>query len=405
MKRMKKKKRKKRKIITITTKIFPPQNTETTTQNLYNHTVDFVAMWFMFFCLWGTTVAIYSNVYSIFYSLQDPEKNFGFSSARNAVLSSCFGVGNSAGRALAGLSIPLIQGRAQPVYSLLRISPLFMIFGLMFFLVTKGIGLAIPFVITGVATGFTWGSTIVFSKKIFANPASAYAFFYTAGIAGIAVFNIGMFSAVYSNAADKQQNQQQQQNFNNNTNGHNNNNNFFFSFDENEENHNNFTTTTTTISPTTSSSERKHYLGLECIELSIWISILANVIAVICAEFVIYRIDRGNVDTVLTTKLSSILMGKTNQIVEEVEEKIRASAYAFQDSRNSSPNHRNNNNNNRRSNNYLSNEEDHDDANESYNHHTNEASITLTAAAAGVTPRAAVGEIDVFTPVADRHEM
>ena len=232
----------------------PPQNTETVFQNVcYHHPLDLLVMWLMFCSLWGVQVLVYNNIYSIYYALQGD--SFHFTVQRNAVFVSLFGVGNAAGRALAGFCVPIVQSRAQAVWSLMRISPALNVMGLLLFLVCRGAALCVPFVVVGIATGFTWGSTILCVKKIFTLPGQHYAFTFSAGAVGIACFCVGLFATVYESHGVKSE-----------------------------------------------QDGRIHCIGSQCVNLSFGVAIVLNVFAVLSAHWIVKRIDLGELDTTLATR-------------------------------------------------------------------------------------------------------
>lgn len=264
---------------------------ETIFQNMCKRPLELLLLWGLCFGLWGSSTMIYSNVASLYSALQG---DYTFSTARNAVFVAIFGVGNAVGRAIAGLMLPLLQGRAQTVWQLLRVSPVTLILGLLLFVVARGAALLLGFLFCGLATGFSWGITICVAKRLFANSGQSYSFLYTAAIAGVLFFVLFLFPYEYNRHAELQ------------------------AQERNTVTSDNISSTTTTASMTTSmtttsmnesvspsnsssgGSQQKHCRGFECVELSLYIVILFNALAIVCAEIFIRRVDAGAMDSGLS---------------------------------------------------------------------------------------------------------
>ncbi|EKF29532.1 hypothetical protein MOQ_006680 [Trypanosoma cruzi marinkellei] len=123
----------------------------------------------------------------------------GYSSTVNVVLVSIYGVASAIGRVIIGLAHPYLVQKKIPVSSFFFIAPILNIIGLPLFLATNRGFLAIPFFMVGLATGISWGSTVLIVKGLFApnNCGKHYSALYTAGIISPLIFNVALFGPIY----------------------------------------------------------------------------------------------------------------------------------------------------------------------------------------------------------------
>jgi hypothetical protein len=158
-------------------------------------TLELMLMWVVSFGVWGTTTLITGNSSQIYQSLDYD----GYKETTNAVYVSIFGVASALGRVAVGALQPMLLARRRHVVTLFPIAPLINTVALpLFFLVPSG-ALIVPFFLCGLATGCTWGSTVLIIKSLFHHSSCGkhYNVLYTAGMLTPIVMNIALFGPVY----------------------------------------------------------------------------------------------------------------------------------------------------------------------------------------------------------------
>lgn len=291
---------------------YPQQNRESLFDNARRRPLDLLLLLLEFTLLWGGTVLVYNNIASIYRALAGD--SFAFSVNRNAVFVSVFGIGNAVGRAWGGLVVGLHNGRAQPLHVLLRTPPIVLMIGMALFLVCRGVGLALPFVLCGLATGFTWSSIVQIVKRNFAFAGSLYSLLYVAGASGTVLFSFLLFPAVVDAHFSSSFAGNASAAATTDTAG----------TDTTTMSAMMSSTSTTSSVPTTNSNSNSgsgttatttnnnNCVGLECVEISMLVGILSCIVAYVLAEIIIWRVDNGAWDSDLGPRLAA-----DEQIVEE----------------------------------------------------------------------------------------
>ncbi|RNF22993.1 hypothetical protein TcG_01920 [Trypanosoma cruzi] len=152
-------------------------------------------MWYVCLASWSSATLVSTNSSQIYESMDF----YGYSPTVNVVLVSIYGVASAIGRVFIGLAHPILVRKKIPVSSFFCIAPVLNVIGLPLFLAMKRGSLAIPFFVVGLATGVSWGSTILIIKGLFApnNCGKHYSALYTAGIISPLIFNVGLFGPIY----------------------------------------------------------------------------------------------------------------------------------------------------------------------------------------------------------------
>ncbi|ORC88473.1 uncharacterized protein TM35_000161110 [Trypanosoma theileri] len=152
-------------------------------------------MWYVCLASWSSATVVSTNSSQI-YEAMDFE---GYSSTLNVVFVSIYGVASAMGRVAVGVAHPFLLRRKIPVSLLFCIAPVLNFIGLPLFLGMPRNALVIPFFIVGLATGVSWGSTILIIKGLFApdNCGKHYSALYTAGIVSPLIFNVALFGPIF----------------------------------------------------------------------------------------------------------------------------------------------------------------------------------------------------------------
>ena len=163
------------------------------TKNMF--TIEMMLMWVVSFGVWGTTTVITGNSSQIYQSLDYDN----YKETTNAVYVSMYGVASALGRVAVGALQPYLVGRRRHIVSLFPIAPLINIVALPLFFMVPSTLLIVPFFLAGLATGCTWGSTVLIIKALFhhSNCGKHYNVLYTAGMLTPIVMNIALFGPVY----------------------------------------------------------------------------------------------------------------------------------------------------------------------------------------------------------------
>lgn len=159
------------------------------------HHRDLWMLWFVCFAAWSTMTLVFSNSGQIYQSLAVDK----FSLVINSVYVSLLGTGSALGRIAVGLVLPILQQRHIPLTFLLLFAPIFNVGGLLMFLVAPLSLLFLPFCLIGLATGVSWGITVLVITNLFEpnNCGKHYSMLYTAGMLSPLVFDTGMFGPIY----------------------------------------------------------------------------------------------------------------------------------------------------------------------------------------------------------------
>jgi MFS family permease len=158
-------------------------------------------MWYVSFATWGAMTMVNSNVPQIYRAVVGPAN---FENTRNAVFVSLFGTGSALGRIAVGLAKPRMDARGKAVWWQYPFSPLVMALSLPLFLILPGQALVLPFFLIGLATGITWGASLLIIKRLFVEAGRHYNFLYTAGMGTPLFFNLWLFSSVYESHSREQ---------------------------------------------------------------------------------------------------------------------------------------------------------------------------------------------------------
>ncbi|KEG13828.1 hypothetical protein DQ04_00761080 [Trypanosoma grayi] len=152
-------------------------------------------MWYVCFASWSSATVVSTNSSQIYEAM-----NFdGYSSTVNVVFVSIYGVASAVGRVIVGALHPFLLRKKISVSVLFCIAPVLNAIGLPLFLGMPQNALVVPFFIVGLATGVSWGSTILIVKGLFApdNCGKHYSALYTAGIVSPLIFNVALFGPLY----------------------------------------------------------------------------------------------------------------------------------------------------------------------------------------------------------------
>lgn len=168
-------------------------NNKTLLHNLKQKDLWF--LWFTCFASWSSMTLISSNCSQIYQALSYGD----FDSIINAVYVSVFGVASAFGRIIVGFVHPFLQKQGVAITLLCSGAPLLNCLGLPLFLLLPVSFLFIPFFFVGLATGVSWGSTILVVTTLYApsHCGKHYSFLYTAGMLSPIVFNLALFGPFY----------------------------------------------------------------------------------------------------------------------------------------------------------------------------------------------------------------
>ncbi|RNE95969.1 hypothetical protein TraAM80_10031 [Trypanosoma rangeli] len=152
-------------------------------------------MWYVCLASWSSATLVSTNSSQIYEAMDFN----GYSSTVNVVFVSIYGVASAMGRVSVGIAHPFLLSKRIPVPSFICIAPLLNVIGLPLFLAMPKNALAIPFFVVGLATGVSWGSTVLIIKSLFAsnNCGKHYSILFTAGIVSPFIFNVGIFGPIY----------------------------------------------------------------------------------------------------------------------------------------------------------------------------------------------------------------
>jgi len=158
-------------------------------------TLNLALMWVVSFGVWGTTTLISSNSSQIYQALDFDD----YKSTTNVVYVSIFGVASASGRLFVGGIQPWLLSERRHVVTLFPIAPIINIVALPLFFLLPPKALILPFFLTGLATGCTWGSTVLIIKSLFhpKNTGVHYNVLYTAGMLAPLVMNLGLFGPIF----------------------------------------------------------------------------------------------------------------------------------------------------------------------------------------------------------------
>lgn len=158
-------------------------------------TLDIWLLWFVCFASWGAMTLISANCSQIYQAVS----NGTFSPNLNAANVSVFGAAGSLGRIAVGVVHPFLKRNRIVISALCSVPPLLNVVGLPLFLIVPSSLIFIPFLITGVASGISWGSTILIVTTFYDsnNCAKHYSFLYTAGMVSPIIFNTLLFGPMY----------------------------------------------------------------------------------------------------------------------------------------------------------------------------------------------------------------
>ena len=176
-----------------------PINSSTLWTNL-QASRDLYLLWFISFSVWSVGTVVSSNSQLIYQAVAGPQ----YSSVVNAAFVSIYAGGNAAGRLLVGFSLPWLLSRGGEVWHFLYVPPVLGVVGCGLMLVCPVQGLAVPFLMCGIATGVTWGSTVLVVKRLYERSGAHYNVLYTAGVLSPFVFNIGLFNWNFKHASHQQ---------------------------------------------------------------------------------------------------------------------------------------------------------------------------------------------------------
>lgn len=152
-------------------------------------------MWYVCLAVWGAMTVVSSNSSQIYQALAID----GFSLTVNTVFVSIYGVASAIGRILVGVAQPIMERRRIPVTTFFWVAPVLNVIGLPLFLVLPAAALFVPFFVVGLATGVSWGSTVLIVTALFTshNCGKHYSWLYTAGMLSPLLFNMALFAPVY----------------------------------------------------------------------------------------------------------------------------------------------------------------------------------------------------------------
>jgi hypothetical protein len=158
-------------------------------------TIELCLLWYICLCVWGASTVISGNGAQIYKSLDFD----GYSPQINDVFVSIFGVASAIGRVIVGLVHPILLQRGHHISMFYPLAPLLMAIAMPLFLVLPGSALIVPFFASGLATGLSWGTTVLLMKSLFTpnNVGKHYNVLYTAGALTPVLFSIWMFAGWY----------------------------------------------------------------------------------------------------------------------------------------------------------------------------------------------------------------
>jgi MFS family permease len=165
-------------------------------------TPELMLMWVVSFGVWGTTTLITNNSSQIYQALDYD----GYRETTNAVYVSMYGVASALGRVAVGAMQPVLLARRRHIATLFPVAPLINVLALPLFLISPAQGLIVPFFLSGLATGCTWGSTVLIIKSLFHHRSCGkhYNVLYTAGMLTPIVMNIALFGPIYDHHSHEQ---------------------------------------------------------------------------------------------------------------------------------------------------------------------------------------------------------
>jgi MFS family permease len=157
-------------------------------------TPEMALMWLVSFAVWGATTIVSGNSSQIYQALDFNDYN----DSTNTVYVSIYGVASAVGRIIVGFLQPVVEKRRH-ISLLFPIAPVINMVALPLFLVISPKALILPFFLVGLATGVTWGSTVLIVKSLFVpeNCGKHYNILYTAGMLTPIVMNVGIFGPLY----------------------------------------------------------------------------------------------------------------------------------------------------------------------------------------------------------------
>ncbi|CUM57965.1 nodulin-like protein, putative [Bodo saltans] len=159
------------------------------------HMLDLRLMWLVSFAVWGSGTVVSANSSQIYQSLDFD----GYTSALDSVYVSIYGVASAIGRVGVGFGDGYLKDRGLNVVRLFPIAPCINALSIPLFFVLPAKGLIIAFFLSGLATGVTWGSTVLIIKSLFApnNCGKHYNVLYTAGMLTPLIMNVALFGPLY----------------------------------------------------------------------------------------------------------------------------------------------------------------------------------------------------------------
>jgi hypothetical protein len=157
--------------------------------------VELWLMCFVSFAVWGCGTVVSSNSTQIFQALDFS----GYDRSLDSVYVSIYGVASALGRVVVGFADDALKARHMHVAHLFPIAPIINTIGIPLFFILPAKGLIVAFFACGLATGVTWGSTVLIIKNIFApdNCGKHYNVLYVAGMLTPLVMNVALFGPLY----------------------------------------------------------------------------------------------------------------------------------------------------------------------------------------------------------------
>lgn len=183
-----------------TTQTQPQLNASPLTANIVK-----VEMWLMLivsFAVWGCGTVVSSNSTQIYQALDFD----GYNRSLDSVYVSIYGVASAVGRIVVGFAEGYLRKRGLHAAYLFPLAPIVNVIGIPLFFVIPAKGLILPFFLCGLATGLTWGSTVLVVKSIFAadNCGKHYNALYVAGMITPLVMNVALFGPLYDAESQKE---------------------------------------------------------------------------------------------------------------------------------------------------------------------------------------------------------
>jgi hypothetical protein len=166
------------------------------------HMMDLKLMWLVSFAVWGTGTVVSANSSQIYQSLDFS----GYTSALDSVYVSIYGVASAVGRVGVGFGDGYLKRRGRNVVRLFPIAPCINAVSIPLFFLLPAEGLIVAFFLSGLATGVTWGSTVLIIKSLFApnNCGKHYNVLYTAGMLTPLLMNVALFGPLYDKQSQEQ---------------------------------------------------------------------------------------------------------------------------------------------------------------------------------------------------------